>query len=118
MVLDVEDAQVGVHVRWLLDHLDQYVGRQADWVTLLAYRENDQVFIFRGSQPGKIVTSKGTGGFGFDPFFMPEGADATLAESKPDIYNARRKAVGALINGNCWKIEPVMTDWKGDWQSS
>lgn len=89
--LEIEGASVGIHIRWLLDHLAKYIGRQAHWVTLLAYHRGYEVFIYRGSVLGTIVESRGGGGFGFDPVFLPNGAIKTLAESKPDAFNARAK---------------------------
>ncbi|QLH36204.1 MAG: non-canonical purine NTP pyrophosphatase [Parachlamydiaceae bacterium] len=68
--LDIEDASVGINVRWLIDHLDEYIGRNAVWRVLLAYRQGDIVFIFKGEVQGRIVSARGAQGFGFDPFFF------------------------------------------------
>lgn len=115
-LLDVEGVAVGIHVRWLLDHLSTCIGRRAAWITFLAYRKGDCVEIFRGSVQGTIVAPRGQGGFGFDPFFLPDGAVSTLAEAKSDLHNARVKAVEAMIQGNIWKTHPLVQEWKGPWQ--
>lgn len=114
--LEVEGAAVGINIRWLLDHLHEYAGRKAEWTVLLAYRQNQQIFIYKGSVSGTIVPSKGATGFGFDPVFLPNGAKETLAESKPDIYNARAKAVEALFKGDVWAKQPLIEHWEGPWQ--
>jgi len=114
--LEVEGADVGINVRWLLDHLEANVGKKAVWTVLLAYKKNDQIFVYEGVVDGTIVAPRGSSGFGFDPVFLPEGADKTLAEAKPDQYNARAKAVEALIKGNVLVVKPVMTSWNGPWQ--
>lgn len=114
--LDIEGAEVGISVRWLLDHLSLYVGRTAIWKVLMAYRQENKVFVFEGSQKGTIVEAKGKGGFGFDPYFLPDGATQTLAEAKPDIRNARAFAVDALINHKIFAEQPVMKEWSGPWQ--
>lgn len=114
--LEIENTSVGIHVRWLLDHLPQYVGQQATWIALLAYRMEDKILIYQGSVSGMIVKPTGTGGFGFDPVFLPTGAVETLAQSKPDHVNARAKAVDALMKGEIWMSQPVMEQWMGPWQ--
>ena len=116
--LEVEGATIGIHVRRLLDHLPEYAGRKAHWIVLLAFRRNDQVFIYKGSITGTIVEPKGTSGFGFDPVFLPEGSTKTLAQSKPDHLNARAKAVEAFINNELWKTCPVINLWTGPWQKN
>lgn len=115
-VLDVEGTSVGIHVRWLLDHLADYVGRQAQWKVLLAYRQGNKVRVYKGSVTGQIVEPSGTSNFGFDPIFLPDGASETLAESKPDEFNARAKAVEYLIQNKIWMTAPSIPEWEGPWQ--
>jgi XTP/dITP diphosphohydrolase len=54
----------------------------------------------RGSCGGRILAApRGTGGFGYDPVFAPEGRDASLAELPADEKNRlshRGRAVAAL----------------------
>lgn len=116
--LDIEGASVGVNIRWLLDHLSEYKGCKAEWIALLAYRHENEVYIYRGSITGTIVSPRGNSGFGFDPVFLPDGATKTLAESKPDIFNARAKAVEALLQGKIYTKHPVMKKWEGPWQKA
>lgn len=114
--LDIEGADVGVNIRWLLDHLSDYAGRKAEWTVLLAYRQDQEIFIYKGNISGTIVLPKGTKGFGFDPVFLPDGSTETLAESKPDTVNARAKAVEALVEEDIWMTHPVIEEWDGPWQ--
>lgn len=116
--LDVEGADVGINVRWLLDHLPEYVGRRATWGVLLAYWEEDTVFIYQGEVTGTIVNPRGSFGFGFDPVFLPDGSQETLAESKPNKYNARAKAVKALVEDDLFMEHDLIHDWDGPWQNS
>lgn len=116
--LHVEGAEVGIEVRWLLDHLQELEGKKAQWICLLAQRVGNKVRVYSGVVEGRIVRSKGTGGFGFDPYFMPDGRDETLAESKPDDFNARALAVALFIAGvPSLEREPIF-NWRGQWQSS
>jgi XTP/dITP diphosphohydrolase len=114
--LDVEGAFLGVNIRWLLEHLHQCVGRKAEWRTLLAHQKNGLIYVYEGKVTGTIVQPRGEGGFGFDPFFLPDNAHCTLAESKPDDVNARAKAVAALIQDSYLAILPPIADWDGPWQ--
>lgn len=116
--LDIEGASIGVNIRWLLNHLTEYAGRQAEWTVFLAVRQGDEISIYKGSVSGTIVPPRGASGFGFDPVFLPNGSTKTLAESKPDLYNARAKAVDALLKGDVWTKHPVIKNWEGPWQKS
>ena len=59
-----------------------------------------QTELFEGTCEGRIgFTLQGQGGFGYDPFFMPEGHDTTFAELGEDVKNQmshRGKALAKL----------------------
>jgi XTP/dITP diphosphohydrolase len=114
--LEVEGVAIGVNIRWLLQHLAQYAGHRAEWTALLAVRQANEIYIYQGAQKGSIVLPQGQAGFGFDAYFLPEGATQTLAESKPHAYNARAKAVESLLKGNFHAKHPILTQWNGPWQ--
>lgn len=115
--LDIEGAAVGIKIRWLLQHLSDFIGRKAVWTVLLAFRKGKKVYVFKGEVKGAIVASKGDGGFGFDPYFQPLEASETLAVSKPDAVNARAAAVEAFMKGSPHAVVDAITDWQGPWQS-
>ena len=54
-----------------------------------------------GSWEGRIATRRaGSGGFGYDPLFIPEGHEVTVAELPVALKNAqshRGKALAALV---------------------
>ncbi len=114
--LEIEGAAVGIHVRWLLDHLEDYLGHQALWTVLLAYRQGKEVMIYKGEVQGQIVQARGVQGFGFDPVFLPLNASLTLAEAKPDAVNARAKAVEAFMQNERLTIVKTIDHWDGAWQ--
>lgn len=114
--LEVEGAEIGVHIRWLLENLSRYRGKKARWILYLAYRRGEKVYLYKGEVAGKIVAARSEGGFGFDPFFLPEGASKTLAEEKGDEVNARALAVEALLSGKSHAIADAIYRWDGPWQ--
>lgn len=114
--LHIEGADVGSNVRWFKNRLTEYIGKKGIWVVLIAYLDENQVHVYKGQVEGAIVAPQGEDGFGFDPFFLPNGAIKTIAEERPDTLNARALAVKALINGEAIAHVPVMMEWKGRWQ--
>jgi len=116
--LDVEGADVGVNIRWLMDNIGEHEGKKATWRVLLGVMQNGKVLVYEGITEGTITAPAGGGNFGFDPVFKPAGSDKTLAEDKPDSVSARAAAIRALVAGmhKCM-MEPLRTeDWKGGWQ--
>ena len=114
--LEIENEDVGINVRWLLDNLSKYTGKKAVWTVLLAYQKADgMVYVYQGQIKGIIVLPKGQG-FGFDPVLKPEGSDFTLAESKPDVYNARAKAVLNFAKDKFISFQKPIVSWDGAWQ--
>jgi len=114
--LDVEGANVGINVKYLIDSLDRHIGSRATWTVILSFKDHGRVYTFKGEVKGTIVEPRGEGGFEFDPYFLPDGTDKTLAESKPGQYNARALAIEALLNGEIHSHGPEITEWTGPWQ--
>ncbi len=66
---------------------------------LCLYLGPDEVFFFEGVLTGSIsITSQGHGGFGYDPIFIPDGKNETLAEIEDwkKNHSHRAKAAKAL----------------------
>jgi XTP/dITP diphosphohydrolase len=76
-------------------------GRQAQFrcVVVLKINENEEI-VAEGVCRGKIgYTPRGTGGFGYDPVFYPEGFEKTFAELDAATKNGishRGKAINGL----------------------
>ncbi|OJV22061.1 MAG: non-canonical purine NTP pyrophosphatase, RdgB/HAM1 family [Bacteroidetes bacterium 41-46] len=82
--------------------------RFATCVTLILSKE--EIFLFEGRVEGRIANEpSGTGGFGYDPVFIPDGYDKTLAELTPqekNIISHRGEAMRKLsefLNQYCSK---------------
>ncbi len=89
------------NIQLLLQNLEGKSTRSAQFRTVIALLINDQEILLQGICPGSIAMQKqGTGGFGYDPVFMPEGYNATFAELGYDVKNKishRAKATVLLL---------------------
>ena len=65
----------------LLQKLKGAVNRKARFVTCICLFWMDEMYVFEGELKGVIIDAKiGNNGFGYDPIFMPDGHDITLAQ--------------------------------------
>lgn len=86
----------------LLINLEDKQDRTAKFVTSICLFWNDEMFVFEGELKGKIIKEKiGTNGFGYDPVFLPDGYDITLAQMDLTTKNKishRGKAFSKMIS--------------------
>lgn len=85
-----EQADDVANRRLLLWELADATTRSARFRTVIAFVDREgNIHFFEGICPGKIVEEeRGSGGFGYDSIFIPEGFDLTFAELTPDEKNA------------------------------
>ena len=114
--LEVEGADIGVNIKWLLTDLPKYLQRKATWTVFLGHKKGGLIYLYKGQIHGTIVNSQGHGGFGFDPYFMPVGHQQTLAQAKPPEVNARAEAVRNFVNQNVYQTHKPIIKWEGSWQ--
>lgn len=58
---------------------------------------------FSGAVEGRIIDQlRGTGGFGYDPLFIPDGYDATFAELGTEVKNQLSHRARALTQVVAW----------------
>ncbi|MDO4552779.1 MAG: RdgB/HAM1 family non-canonical purine NTP pyrophosphatase [Bacillota bacterium] len=75
--------------------------RQARFVSVvtLIYPDGEKIAV-RGECPGRILDApRGSGGFGYDPLFVPEGFEKSFGELTPEEKNKishRARALAAL----------------------
>lgn len=73
----------------LLAALSGKSNRRAQFRTVIAWYDGGEVRYFEGVLKGEIGTEKrGRAGFGYDPIFVPDGSQRTLAEMEPSEKNA------------------------------
>jgi XTP/dITP diphosphohydrolase len=89
------------NIHLLLKNLEGQTNRQAQFKTVIALIGFGQPHLFEGIVRGNIIiTPRGSGGFGYDPVFVPEGYDKTFAEmtlQEKNTLSHRSKAVAALV---------------------
>ena len=85
----------------LLGKLTHVADRSARFRTVICLTVKGKHNIFEGVCKGTIIAEKrGTHGFGYDPVFVPDGAEKTFAEmslQEKNIFSHRKKATGKLI---------------------
>lgn len=94
------DATAADNIAHLLDELRDADTRTARFRTVIALVTPQRTHCVEGVCPGTIAPApQGTGGFGYDPVFIPDGHASTFAEMEADAKNAvshRRRALDAL----------------------
>ncbi|KLO45671.1 nucleoside-triphosphate diphosphatase [Mycobacterium nebraskense] len=75
--------------------------RGAAFVSACALAGPSGEIVVRGEWPGRIAREpRGDGGFGYDPVFVPNGSDRTVAELSPeekDAVSHRGRALALLL---------------------
>ncbi len=76
------------NVRLLLANLEGKEDRTARFRTVIALILEGEEYTFEGIINGRITESvEGTGGFGYDPVFIPDGYDETFAQMPAALKN-------------------------------
>jgi XTP/dITP diphosphohydrolase len=71
-------------------------------------RQGELLGVFSGAIEGRIVTSeRGTGGFGYDPLFIPDGYAETFGELSSEIKNRLSHRARALAGAREFLIKTV-----------
>lgn len=97
-----EERSFQKNIEKLLQKLEGEESREAQFKTVICLITEEAMNYFEGICKGKIIaTQKGEEGFGYDPVFVPDGAEKTFAEMSIDEksrYSHRRKAVDKLVS--------------------
>ena len=84
----------------LLDALANETNRDAQFITVIAYKDATTELTFEGIVKGVIAKqASGSGGFGYDPLFIPEGYNNTFGELPKEIklrLSHRSRAIAKL----------------------
>jgi len=89
------------NIRKLLAAMQGETNRRARFRTIIALILEGKEYIFEGIVEGEIIGErKGSGGFGYDPVFLPSGYNETFAEmslEQKNIISHRALAVLKLV---------------------
>jgi XTP/dITP diphosphohydrolase len=76
-----EDKDSSANIAKVLEMLESNKNRDARFKTVIAHILEGKEYLFEGIVNGTIIhEKKGTGGFGYDPIFIPEGKSSTFGE--------------------------------------
>jgi XTP/dITP diphosphohydrolase len=76
------------NIEKVLSLLGKTKNRKARFRTVIALILEKKEYLFEGIVNGTIISEiKGTGGFGYDPIFVPEGKNLTFAEMRLNEKN-------------------------------
>ncbi len=96
-----ENATHEENITLLLKNMERMGNRRARFRTVISLQWQGSEYQFEGICEGKIITAKsGHEGFGYDPVFIPDGADRTFAQMNKEEkaqYSHRAKAMAKLI---------------------
>lgn len=98
----------GPLIKWFLKSIgneglvrisETFSSQFAEALVLVGYFDGDKIKFFEGKQKGKIVTSRGENGFGWDSIFLPDGSDKTFGEmtfKEKNAISSRKVAFSKL----------------------
>ena len=90
-------AQAQDNIALVLQKMAGIRERSARFKTVIALMMEGQCFTFEGVVTGKILEApQGSGGFGYDPIFLPDGYADSFGVLSPDIKNSISHRARAL----------------------
>jgi XTP/dITP diphosphohydrolase len=90
-------ARSAANIRKLLEALSRHTDRNARFRTVIAYLDGEKEWLFEGIVNGTILEEPtGSGGFGYDPVFVPQGSARSFAEMSLEEKNALSHRARAL----------------------
>lgn len=110
-----EGASDAQNLEKLLRKMDGVDDRRAQFVCVMAVAGPDGVLgTVRGTVPGRLLDKgRGSGGFGYDPIFVPDGYETTFAEMSAAVKNSishRFRALQAAIHSGLLEQIPGNAD--------
>jgi XTP/dITP diphosphohydrolase len=95
------DKSSADNIAKVLANMKDKTDPSAQFRTVICLIWNGNEHLFEGICQGKVINEEtGTKGFGYDPIFIPDGAQRTFAEmtmEEKNQYSHRRKAVDKLV---------------------
>lgn len=117
----VDGTDIGTNIKYRVPDLIYNVGKSASWQTYVGKNTGTHIIVYMGEVKGIISMPLGDG-YGFDPYFIPNGTSMTLAEldniGQKDNFSARKKAVENMVNNVVFKMVDIskINPWTGNYQ--
>ncbi len=96
-----EGKDFAANIDKLLLNMQGQTNRRARFRTVFSLIRNGKLYQFEGICTGTIIENKtGTGGFGYDPVFLPDGSTHTFAEmtmEEKNRFSHRKKGLEQMI---------------------
>ena len=96
-----DEKDFNKNINKLLSKLNNSTERQARFRAVICLILDKKEYFFEGVCEGRIITEReGSGGFGYDSVFVPEGAEKTFAQmamAEKNNYSHRKKAFDKLV---------------------
>lgn len=93
-----EEGNSEKNITKLLHRLEGVERREARFVTVICLMWRGKIYYFEGEVRGNIIHKRrGTGGFGYDSIFVPDGFDRTFAEMSMEEKNTISHRKRALM---------------------
>jgi XTP/dITP diphosphohydrolase len=96
-----ENKDFAANIHKLLDRMGTTTNRTARFRTVISLILDNKEYLFEGICEGRITAEqRGRQGFGYDPVFIPDGADRTFAEmtmEEKNRFSHRKKAADKLV---------------------
>ena len=110
-----ENRSFSANVMKLLANLEGKADRSAQFRTVISLLFDGIEYQFEGICKGTIIAyTRGEGGFGYDPIFMPDGSDSTFAEmdiAQKNQFSHRKKAIEKMVNFlSCSPKKTILTN--------
>lgn len=97
-----EGKDFDANIEKLLTNMQNQSNRKARFRTVFSLILDGKLYQFEGICNGTILENRaGTGGFGYDPVFLPHGSDKSFAEmtmEEKNQYSHRKKGLDLMID--------------------
>lgn len=97
-----DERNFQANIDLVLQKLLNKENKKAQFRTVISLIWNEQEYLFEGICKGHIIANqRGTEGFGYDPIFVPDGANKCFAEmsmEEKNLFSHRKKAMSKLID--------------------
>ena len=78
--------------------LENFEDKSTEAKAVIGFHDGKKVHFIEGVMKGKFTAKKGSNGWGFDPYFIPEGYNKTVGELEEGVKNAISHRAKAFQN--------------------